>query len=141
MSAAILQEFSHASFDLVGGGRGDFIVTVDGDELWNKRQVGDFPDEGHILQLLRDRPGFDVDFITRTSISADSYALDQHEILMPMRGHWRLTWEGGTTSLNPGDTCAIPPGLTHSLTPAMTGEASMFRVRSNDDPAGPTMVL
>ena len=40
--------------------------------------------------------------------------------------------------LNPGDTCAVPPGLTHALKPSMTGEASLFRVRNTDDPAGPT---
>lgn len=91
--------------------------------------------------MLRDRPGFDVDFISNGSLSGDTYSLNQHEILMPMRGHWRLTWDGGTTALNPGDTCAVPPGVAHSLTPAMTGESSCFRVRSNDDPAGPTMPL
>ncbi len=25
--------------------------------------------------------------------------LPKHEVLMPMRGHWRLTWDGGTTAL------------------------------------------
>jgi mannose-6-phosphate isomerase-like protein (cupin superfamily) len=88
--------------------------------------------------LLRDRPGFEVDFLTRGSIPADSYATDRHEILMPVRGHWRLTWDGGTTVLNPGDTCAVPPGLAHALAPSMTGEASLYRVRSTDDPAGAT---
>ncbi|WP_299788813.1 cupin domain-containing protein [uncultured Marivita sp.] len=87
---------------------------------------------------LKDRPGFDVDFITRGSIPEEMYTVDNHEVLMPMRGHWRLTWEGGTTALNPGDTVAVPPGLAHSLTPAMTGEVSMYRVRSTDDPAGTT---
>ena len=59
-------------------------------------------------------------------------------VLMPMRGHWRLTWSGGTATLNPGDTCLLPAGFTHTLTPSMTGEASLYRVVSNDDPAGPT---
>lgn len=88
--------------------------------------------------LLKDRPGFEVDFITRGSIPADSYVTDQHEILMPMRGHWRFTWDGGSTVLNPGDTCAVPPGLRHALEPSMTGEVSMYRVRNTDDPAGTT---
>ena len=57
---------------------------------------------------------------------------------MVMRGHWRLAWDGGETVLAPGDTCAVPPGLTHSLAPSMTGEASLYRVRNTDDPAGPT---
>lgn len=85
---------------------------------------------------LKDRPGFEVELLARGSIPAEMYAVDQHEILLPMRGHWRLSWAGGTTALNPGDTAAIPPGLAHSLQPAMTGEASLYRVRSTDDPAG-----
>lgn len=87
---------------------------------------------------LRDRPGFEVELLSRNSISDATYATDRHEILMPMRGYWRLTWEGGTTALNPGDTAAIPPGLPHSLAPSMTGEASLYRVTNTDDPAGKT---
>lgn len=87
---------------------------------------------------LKDKPGFEVELLSRGSISADMYRVDQHEIVMPMRGHWRLSWVGGTTALNPGDTAAIPPGLEHSLAPAMTGESSLYRVRSTDDPAGLT---
>ena len=88
--------------------------------------------------LLKDKPGFDVDFLTRGSLSTEMYAIEQHEILMPMRGHWKFTWDGGTTALNPGDTCAVPPGLSHAIEPSMTGEASLYRVRSTDDPAGAT---
>ena len=88
--------------------------------------------------LLRDKPGFEVDFLTRGSIPAEMYSADRHEILMPVRGHWRFSWEGGTTVLNPGDTCAVPPGLAHSLEPSMTGEASLYRIRNTDDPAGAT---
>ncbi|MGR3492179.1 MAG: cupin domain-containing protein [Shimia sp.] len=91
--------------------------------------------------MLRDKPGFEVEFLSRGSIPAEAYTTDRHEILMPMRGHWRLSWEGGTTSLNPGDTMAVPPGTSRTLEPAMTGECSLFRVRSTDDPAGPTMPL
>ncbi|PPD15098.1 MAG: cupin [Methylobacterium sp.] len=87
---------------------------------------------------LRDRPGFEVEFLSRNSISADEYSTPRHEILMPMRGHWRLSWAGGSTVLNPGDTAAIPPGLPHSLAPSMTGDASLYRVRNTDDPAGAT---
>lgn len=89
--------------------------------------------------LLKDRPGFEVDFVTRNSVSADRAAIEQHEVLMPVKGHWRLDWQGGTTVLNPGDTCAVPPGLPHGLTPSMTGEASLYRVRNTDDPAGATV--
>ncbi len=88
--------------------------------------------------LLKDRPGFEVDLISRHSIDPEPYSTDQHEILMVMRGHWKLAWEGGEKTLAPGDTCAVPPGLAHSVNPSMTGEASIYRVRSTDDPAGPT---
>jgi quercetin dioxygenase-like cupin family protein len=87
---------------------------------------------------LRDRPGFEVELLSRHSLPETRYALDCHEILMPMRGHWRLTWAGGETVLNPGDTAAIPPGLSHALTPSMTGEASLYRVMNTADPAGAT---
>ncbi len=88
--------------------------------------------------LLRDKPGFEVQFLTRGSIGEDAYSLDRHEVLMVMRGHWRLAWDGGEAFLAPGDTCAVPPGLRHSLQPSMTGEASLYRVIGTADKAGPT---
>jgi mannose-6-phosphate isomerase-like protein (cupin superfamily) len=88
--------------------------------------------------VLRDKPGFEVDFLTRGSIPETTYVTMRHEILMPMRGHWRLAWDGGETVLNPGDTCAVPPHMKHSLAPSMTGEVSLYRVMNTDDPAGPT---
>ncbi len=91
--------------------------------------------------LIRDRPGFDVDFISRDSLDDAMHSSERHEILMVMRGHWRLSWEGGSHVLNPGDTCAVPPGLAHSLVPSMSGEASLYRVRNTDDKAGPTGAL
>jgi quercetin dioxygenase-like cupin family protein len=87
---------------------------------------------------LRDRPGFEVELLSRHSIPETTYTLDRHEILMPMRGYWRLTWSGGEIVLNPGDTAAIPPGLAHSLAAAVTGEASLYRVMNTDDSAGTT---
>ena len=89
---------------------------------------------------LRDRPGFEVDFLTRGSVSAP-YTFEKSEVLMPMRGHWKLSWEGGEVVLNPGDTCNVPVGMTRSLTPSMTGEASLYRIRETDDAAGATMAL
>jgi mannose-6-phosphate isomerase-like protein (cupin superfamily) len=87
---------------------------------------------------LKDRPGFEVEFLTRGSLPEAPYRLDRHEVLMPVRGHWRLAWQGGSTVLNPGDTCSVPPGLPHSLAPSMSGEASLYRVMNTDDGAGPT---
>jgi mannose-6-phosphate isomerase-like protein (cupin superfamily) len=88
--------------------------------------------------LIKDLPGFEVELIARGSIPETSYTCDRHEVLMIMRGHWKLTWDGSEKILAPGDTCAVPPKLVHSLVPSMTGEASLFRVRKTDDPAGPT---
>lgn len=88
--------------------------------------------------VLPDKPGFDVELLSRNSIPADMHSHPHHTILMPMRGHWRLDYAGGTTTLNPGDTAAIPPNTPHGLYPSMTGETSLYRVFSNDDPAGAT---
>jgi quercetin dioxygenase-like cupin family protein len=88
--------------------------------------------------VLRDRPGFEVAFLSRGSISDAPYATGRHEVIMPVRGHWRLGWDGGSTVLNPGDTAAVPPGLSRTLAPSMTGEASLYRIRNTDDPAGLT---
>ena len=90
--------------------------------------------------LLRDKPGFAVDFISRDSLSDEMYHTDSHEILMVADGHWRLGLADGSLSLAKGDVAAIPPHMLHSLAPAMSGAASLYRVTSNDDPAGPTWV-
>jgi mannose-6-phosphate isomerase-like protein (cupin superfamily) len=88
--------------------------------------------------MLRDKPGFEVDFISRGSVPTAPYTTPRHEILMVMRGYWKMSWDGGEKVLAPGDTCAVPPNLSHAIEPTMTGEASMFRVRNTDDPPGPT---
>lgn len=88
---------------------------------------------------LRDRPGFEVDFLVRGSIPDETYTTDRHEVLMPVRGNWRVEWGGETTVLNPGDTCAVPAGEERRLHPSMSGETSLYRVRNTDDPAGPTL--
>jgi quercetin dioxygenase-like cupin family protein len=88
--------------------------------------------------LLRDKPGFEVDFLTRGSVPDELHAHDKPTVLMPMRGHWKLRWNGGETVLNPGDTCLINPGEAHAMAPSMTGEVSLYRVTTTDDPAGLT---
>jgi len=88
--------------------------------------------------LLKDRPGFEIDFLTRGSIADEMITSDQHTVLMPMRGHWKLRWDGGESVINPGDTCLINPGESYALTPSMTGESSLYRITSTDDPAGAT---
>lgn len=91
--------------------------------------------------LIKDRPGFEVDFISRNSLDGAMHSVAQHEILMVMRGHWRLSWQGGSAVLNPGDTCAVPPGVAHAIVPSMSGEASLYRVRNTEDKAGLTGAL
>ncbi len=88
--------------------------------------------------VLPDKPGFEVDFVTRGSFHNEVLTFKHSIVLMPMRGHWFLRWENETVTLNPGDTCILPAGFSHILEPSMAGEASMYRVISNDDPAGPT---
>ena len=88
--------------------------------------------------LIQDRPGFEIELLARGSATENRRASERHEVLMVHRGHWRLDWGGAEVVLAPGDTCALPPGLSHSIAPSMAGEASLFRVRPTDDPAGPT---
>jgi mannose-6-phosphate isomerase-like protein (cupin superfamily) len=87
---------------------------------------------------LRDRPGFEVGFLTRGSATKSFHTHDRASVLMPMRGHWRLIWEGGATVLNPGDTCLVPAHLPHTTVPSMTGEASLYHVVGTGDPPGAT---
>ena len=88
--------------------------------------------------MLQDRPGFRLELLRDGSIPTDTYTTSRHEVLMVMRGHWRVAWDGGAASLAPGDTCAIPPHQNVSLTTSMSGEASLFRVINTDDTAGAT---
>ena len=88
--------------------------------------------------LLKDKPGFEVDFLSRTSLDDSTITPDKHVVLMPMRGHWALRVGDFDTVLNPGDTCLLKPGESYSLAPSMTGEVSLYRVTETDDPAGAT---
>lgn len=87
--------------------------------------------------VLRDKPGFEVDFITRAS-ALERHSHDRPSVLMPVKGHWRVSWEGGDATLAPGDTMSAPEGLAHSVKPAMTGEAALYHILGTADPAGPT---
>lgn len=91
--------------------------------------------------LLRDRPGFEVELITRSSATETPYRYDRPTVLMPIKGHWRVAWEGGSTVLAPGDTMSMPEDLDHSVVPAMSGEAALYHIVGTDDPAGPTWTV
>ena len=88
--------------------------------------------------LLRDKPGFEVDFITRGSAVEKLESHRFPSVLMPVRGHWRISWDGGSEVLAPGDTMSVPAELNHSITPAVTGEAALYQIKGNADPAGHT---
>jgi quercetin dioxygenase-like cupin family protein len=88
--------------------------------------------------LLRDRPGFEVDFLSRTSVPDEMQNHDQNTVLMPVRGHWKVRIEDQESVLNPGDTCLIKAQQAYSIAPSMTGEASLYRVTATDDVAGLT---
>ena len=88
--------------------------------------------------LLRDKPGFEIDFITRGSASDSKHSHSYPSVLIPMRGHWRVTWDSGSATLAPGDTMSVPENLAHTATPSMTGEASLYHVVATGDPAGLT---
>jgi quercetin dioxygenase-like cupin family protein len=88
--------------------------------------------------LLKDKPGFEVEFLTAGSEPDEMAARDRHTVLMPMRCHWKLRCDAGETVLNPGDTCLMKPGQAHAITPSMTGEDSLYRVTATDDSAGAT---
>jgi mannose-6-phosphate isomerase-like protein (cupin superfamily) len=88
--------------------------------------------------LLKDRPGFEVEFLTGDSSTKNMYSTSRHEVLMIMHGHWNLGWDGGSAILGPGDTCSVPPSIEHQLFPANSQKSSLFRVTNTDDPAGLT---
>ncbi len=87
---------------------------------------------------LRDRPGFEVDFVTRASATAEMHSHMRPTVLMPVKGHWRVEWEGGSAVLAPGDTMSVPENLRHNALPSMTGEAALYHVVATDDRPGPT---
>jgi hypothetical protein len=94
--------------------------------------------------MLRDKPGFEVSFISRNSSTPKMHSHDKPSVLMPMRGHWRVSWADddgtvvGKVTLAPGDTMSVPENIAHSAVPSMTGEASLYHVVATRDPAGHT---
>ncbi len=88
--------------------------------------------------IIRDKPGFEVDFISRKSATDKMQSHDKPCVLMPVKGHWRIAWDGGVATLAPGDTMSVPEKLSYSAIPSMTGEAALYRIVGTDDPAGLT---
>jgi len=88
--------------------------------------------------ILRDKPGFEVRFVTRGSATAVKQSHQRPSVLMPVKGHWTVNWDGGTATLAPGDTMSIPEHLPHAFEPSMTGEAAIYQITGTGDPAGLT---
>ncbi len=87
---------------------------------------------------LKERPGFEVDFITRASAGGEQSAAPHPTVLMPVTGHWRVGWTDGHVILAPGDTMSVPENLSYRVAPSMTGDAALYRITGTGDPAGPT---
>ncbi|NNE52750.1 MAG: cupin domain-containing protein [Sulfitobacter sp.] len=88
--------------------------------------------------IIRDKPGFEVDLVTRACATEAMHQHDRPSVLMPVKGHWRVNWEGGSATLAPGDTMSVPENLMHNALPAMSGQAALYHVVATDDAAGPT---
>ncbi len=88
--------------------------------------------------LIKDRPGFEVDFLGRGSCVADATQAEKPVVLMPASGHWRISVDGYETTLSVGDTALVLPGESYSVVPSMTGQAGLYRITATDDPAGAT---
>ncbi|MGR3610723.1 MAG: cupin [Sulfitobacter sp.] len=88
--------------------------------------------------LLKDKPGFEVDFLTRGSAVTEAVKVDEPVVLMPMRGSWRISIDGTEVVLSNGDTALVLPGESYSAAPSMTGEASLYRITATEDSAGAT---
>ena len=88
--------------------------------------------------LLKDKPGFEIEFISSKSLRQELYSTNHFEVLMPMKGDWNLTWESGEAILKPGDTCLLKPNFENSLIAVDSSESSLYRITSTDDLAGPT---
>jgi mannose-6-phosphate isomerase-like protein (cupin superfamily) len=88
--------------------------------------------------IIRDKPGFEIDFITRACASEEMHKHDRPSVLMPVKGHWRVDYDGGSATLAPGDTMSVPEGLMHRAVPSMTGEAALYHIIATDDAAGAT---
>ena len=88
--------------------------------------------------ILKDRPGFEVDFITNNSFISEFDSQDQYQVNMISEGNWFLEYEGGSSELSEGDTCLLVPNLSYRIVPSDLNNASLFRVTKTDDLPGPT---
>ncbi|MBO9465640.1 cupin [Tropicibacter sp. R15_0] len=88
--------------------------------------------------MIKDKPGFEVEFLARGSAQTKVVTADKPVVLMPARGHWRVSVDDVTTTVSSGDTVLVLPGESYAVAPSMTGEAGLYRITATDDPAGAT---
>jgi mannose-6-phosphate isomerase-like protein (cupin superfamily) len=88
--------------------------------------------------IIKDKPGFEVDFLSRGSSSSDIVKAEKPVVLMPASGHWKISIDGYETTLTNGDTALVLEGESYSVEPSMTGDAGLYRITATNDPAGPT---
>ncbi|WP_293573808.1 cupin [Phaeobacter sp.] len=88
--------------------------------------------------IIKDKPGFDVDFLGRGSAVVEKITAQKPVVLMPASGHWAISIDDVDVSLAAGDTALVLPGESYSAQPAMTGQAGLYRITATDDPAGAT---
>lgn len=92
------------------------------------------------LGLLRDKPGFEVYFITDKLSGEHLYHADEPTVIMPVKGYWRISSPEYNVSLAPGDTLSVPVGSDYKVEPSMSGESALFQIVKTQNPAGPTWV-
>lgn len=51
--AATLKDRFNADTELIKGGGGEFIVTVDGRKIFSKKEVGRFPEHEEIVEAIQ----------------------------------------------------------------------------------------
>ncbi|MEO0919440.1 MAG: cupin domain-containing protein [Pseudomonadota bacterium] len=91
-------------------------------------------DEG----TIRDKPGFEVNFVSRKAPLLEPVRYGHASVLMPVKGYWEVLIDGNRTILAEGDTMLVPESTSYSAIPSMTGEAGLYQIVGNSDPAGPT---
>jgi hypothetical protein len=88
---------------------------------------------------LRDRPGFEVEFLSRNSIPDTPYTPDQARGADADARPLAADLVRGHDRAEPRRHRRHPAGAgTQPCAPSMTGEASLYRVVATDDPAGLT---
>ena len=86
---------------------------------------------------LRDKPGFEIDFIIETSNTGKTFS-EKPIVYMPVKGNWKVDWNNESLIINAGDTLTFPENIEHEVSSSMTGESALYRVIATDDIAGPT---